>query len=228
MLKAIAIDDEPSALTIIKSHAAKVSFLNLEATFTNPFEGIEYINDHSPDIVFLDINMPDISGWQLLKNLTKKPLVIFTTAHSEYAVKSYEVEALDCLLKPFDYARFLLAVTKAKEKLNTTTKPTNPFFFVNTGNQKQRLSYATIYYLEGEGNYVNYYTPKGKIMVRSTIKKSLASLPKDRFIQVHRSYIVALSWIDKIEDNQVFINDIRIPIGATYKNDFLQRIDKLI
>ena len=91
MIKTIAIDDEPKALTIIKSHADKVSFLNLVATFTDPFQGIEYINDHGPDVVFLDINMPDISGLQLLKNLIKKPLIIFTTAHSEYAVKSYEV-----------------------------------------------------------------------------------------------------------------------------------------
>lgn len=227
MLKAIAIDDEPSALTIIKSHADKVSFLELIATFTNPFQGIEYINDHAPDVIFLDINMPDISGLQLLKNLTKKPLIIFTTAHSEYAVKSYEIEAVDYLLKPFDYARFLLAVTKVKEKLNQTVKPTNPFFFVNTGNQKQRIFYEDIHYLEGEGNYVNYYTTKGKVMVRSTIKKTVASLPQKQFIQLHRSYLVALSWIDKIEDNHVFIENKRIPIGATYKNNFLLRIEEL-
>lgn len=227
MLTAIAIDDEPSALTIIKSHAAKVSFLNLAATFTNPFQGIEYINDQAPDIVFLDINMPDISGLQLLKNLTKKPLIIFTTAHSEYAVKSYEVEAVDYLLKPFDYARFLLAVTKAKEKMTVTTKSNNSFFFANTGNQKQRLFYNNIYYIEGDGNYVNYYTQKGKVMVRSTIKNTLALLPTDTFIQIHRSYIVGLPWVDKIEDNQVFVGDKRIAIGATYRDSFLQIIKEL-
>ncbi len=227
MLKAIAIDDEPSALTIIRSHAAKVSFLNLAATFTNPFQGIEYINDQVPDIVFLDINMPDISGLQLLKNLTKKPLIIFTTAHSEYAVKSYEVEAVDYLLKPFDYARFLLAVTKAKEKLTVNTKSTNSFFFVNTGNQKQRLFYDDIYYIKGDGNYVNYHTEKGKVMVRSTIKKTLALLPTDNFIQIHRSYIVALPWIDKIEDNHVFIARNQLAIGATYQATFLKIINGL-
>jgi len=227
MIRAIAIDDEPRALNIIKSHATKVSFLNLAATFTDPFQGIEYINEHAPDVVFLDINMPDISGLQLLNNLTKNPLIIFTTAHSEYAVKSYEVEAVDYLLKPFDYARFLLAVTKAKEKLGTSNQSINPFFFVNTGNQKQRLFYDDIYYIEGEGNYVNYYTEKGKTMVRSTIKKTLVLLPKDRFIQLHRSYVVALPWIDKIEDNHVVIGAKRIPIGATYRIDFLQKIDSL-
>lgn len=227
MIRAIAIDDEPKALTIIQSHAAKVSFLTLEKSFTDPFQGIEYINDHVPDLVFLDINMPDISGLQLLKNLTKEPLIIFTTAHSEYAVKSYEVQALDYLLKPFDYARFLLAVTKAKEKLGTSSSANNTFFFVNTGNQKQRLFYDDIFYIEGEGNYVNYYTEKGKVMVRSTIKKTLALLPNTTFIQIHRSYIVALPWIDKIEDNQVVIGGKKIAIGATYREEFFKIINSI-
>jgi len=224
MIRAIAIDDEPKALTIIQSHAAKVSFLTLEQCFTDPFQGIEYINDHTPDLVFLDINMPDISGLQLLKNLTTKPLIIFTTAHSEYAVKSYEVAALDYLLKPFDYARFLLAATKAKDQLQSIKKQVADFFFVNTGHQKQRLFYKEIYFVEGEGNYVNYHTKNGKIMVRSTIKKTLDFLPTDTFIQIHRSFIVALPWIDKIEDNQVIINAQRIAIGATYRDGFLQII----
>jgi len=224
MIQAIAIDDEPKALTIIQSHAAKVSFLTLEKSFTDPFQGIEYINEHAPDLVFLDINMPDISGLQLLKNLTTKPLIIFTTAHSEYAVKSYEVAALDYLLKPFDYARFLLAATKAKDKLQQPKKQAADFFFVNTGNQKQRLFYKGIYFIEGEGNYVNYHTENGKVMVRSTIKKTLDFLPAETFIQIHRSYIIALPWIDKIEDNQVIINKQRIAIGATYRDGFLQII----
>ena len=140
MLQAIAIDDEPSALTIIKSHAAKVSFLHLAATFTNPFQGIEYINDRAPDIVFLDINMPDISGLQLLKNLTKKPLIIFTTAHSEYAVKSYEVEAVDYLLKPFRFDRFLKAVSHVAAS-NAESKRADhtirPFCFFMTINKHE-------------------------------------------------------------------------------------------
>lgn len=229
MIRAIAIDDEPRALSIIESHATKVSFLSLDATFTDPFQGIEYINDQAPDIVFLDINMPDISGLDLLKNLIKKPLIIFTTAHSEFAVQSYEVEALDYLLKPFDYARFLLSVTKAKEKLTTTTTITgnSDFFFVNTGNQRQRIFYKDIYYVEGEGNYVNYYTVHNKLLVRSTIKKTLALLPTSIFVQIHRSYIVALPWIEKIENNHLLINEERLAIGATYRDAFFEQIDEL-
>ena len=139
MIRAIAIDDEPKALSIIGNHADKVSFLRLENSFTNPFDGIEYINEHQPDLLFLDINMPDISGLQLLKNLTQKPLIIFTTAHSEYAVKSYEVEAIDYLLKPFDYARFLLAVTKVKEKLRLS-QSAKSFFFCKHRSSKTKVS----------------------------------------------------------------------------------------
>ncbi|MEM6316605.1 MAG: response regulator transcription factor [Bacteroidota bacterium] len=224
MIQAIAIDDEPRALNIIKSHAAKVSFLHLNATFTDPFQGIEYANDQAPDLVFLDINMPDISGLQLVKNLTQKPLIIFTTAHSEYAVESYEVEAVDYLLKPFDYARFLLAVTRAKQKLGKSATAKKDYFFVNTGNQKQRLTYDAIYCVEGDGNYVNYWMADGKVMVRSSIKKVLTSLPEADFVQIHRSYIVALAWIDKIEDNHVYVANKRIAIGATYRTHFFKRI----
>lgn len=227
MLQAIAIDDEPSALTIIKSHASRVSFLNLVATFTDPFQGIEYINDQSPDLVFLDINMPDISGLDLLKNLIKKPLIIFTTAHSEYAVKSYEVEAIDYLLKPFDYARFLLAATKVKDRLAANTTVLKAFFFVNTGSQRQRIFYNKIFYIEGDGNYVNYFTESGKILVRSTIKKTLDLLPADAFIQIHRSYIVALPHIDRIDANQLIVNSKRLSIGATYRSAFFEKIDRL-
>ena len=227
MIRAIAIDDEPTALSIIQSHATRVSFLSLEATFTDPFQGIEYINDQAPHVVFLDINMPDISGLDLLKNLTKKPLIIFTTAHSEYAVKSYEVEAVDYLLKPFDYARFLLAITKAKDRLATNATLPTDFFFVNTGSQRQRIFYKDIYYIEGEGNYVNYFTEKGKVLVRSTIKKTLELLPDSIFVQIHRSYIVALAKIDKIDGNQLIIKDKKLAIGATYRQGFFEQIDAL-
>jgi DNA-binding LytR/AlgR family response regulator len=226
-IRAIAIDDEPKALSIIESHAAKVSFLTLEACFTNPFKGIEFINEQRPDLIFLDINMPDISGLQLLKNLTQKSAIIFTTAHSEYAVASYEVEAIDYLLKPFDYARFLLAVTKVKERLQQQYLPMNDFFFVNTGSQKQRIFYKDIYYIEGEGNYVNYYTTNQKIMVRASLKNILPELPSTRFIQIHRSYIIALPWVEKIVDNQVIINHQKLAIGASFRTAFLKRINAL-
>ncbi|MEM7102379.1 MAG: LytTR family DNA-binding domain-containing protein [Bacteroidota bacterium] len=227
MIRCVAIDDEPKALEIINNHISRTDFLTLEGTFTNPFKAASFINDQEIELVFLDINMPDINGMKLIKNFNKSPLIIFTTAHSEYAIQSYEVEAVDYLLKPFDFARFLLAVTKAKEKLISDSISRQNFFFVNTGNRQQRLFYNDIYYIEGEGNYVNYVTKSEQLLVRSSIKDTLKILPASKFVQIHRSFIVALQWIEKIEDNHVFVNEKRISISNTFRSAFLNLIKEL-
>ncbi len=225
MIRCVAIDDEPRALEVVKNHISRVPFLELEGTFLDPFEGINFINEQEIDLVFLDIDMPDINGFKLIKHLTKKPLIIFTTAHEEYALDSYEVEALDYLLKPFDFSRFLIAANKAKERMTPKPSKQKEFFFVNTGHQKQRIFYKDILYIEGEGNYVNYVTPSGKFLVRATIKETLKLLPARQFFQVHRSFIVALAQIDKIEDNHVVIGAKKISIGGTYRDPFFEAID---
>ncbi len=227
MITCIAIDDEPRALEVIKKHAERIDFLQLEVTFTDPFRAITYLNNHKIDLVFLDINMPDIGGFRLLKHLNTPPLVIFTTAHSEYAIESYEVEAVDYLLKPFDFARFSLSVSRAKDRLFKVPSATKAFFFINTGTQKQRIVFKELYYVGGEGNYVKYVTKSGNYLVRASIKETLQVLPTADFVQIHRSYIVALSWIEKIEDNHVFIAKTKISIGATYRDTFLKIIDSL-
>lgn len=226
MMNCIAIDDEPRALDIIKSHVSRVDFLELKEVFVDPFKAVSYVRENAIDLIFLDINMPDIDGFDLLKHFGKKPLIIFTTAHSEYALQSYEVEAVDYLLKPFDFSRFLMAVTKAQDKF-AQSSPSSDFFFVNVGHQKKKIKYDEIYYVEGEGNYVNYCTSNGKILVRSTIKDTLSILPATAFVQIHRSYIVALAWIEKIEDNHVHISDTEISISASYKEDFMKMIESL-
>lgn len=227
MIKCIAIDDEPMALDIIKNHVSRVPFLTLEGAFVDPFKAVTFLNENPVDLVFLDINMPDIDGLELLKHFAKKPFIIFTTAHSEYALQSYEVEAVDYLLKPFDFGRFLLSVNKVKERFSSETAAASDFFFVNTGNQRRRIFYHEIAYVEGEGNYVKYCTANDKILVRSSIKETLGILPSSMFVQIHRSYIVSLQWIDKIEDNHVYIAGNRISIGATYRENFLKTIDGL-
>ncbi len=227
MIRCIAIDDEPRALTVIEKHAQRIDFLQLEATFVDPFQAITYLNDQAIDLVFLDINMPDISGFRLLKHLQSPPLVIFTTAHSEYALESYEVEAVDYLLKPFDFARFSLAVNRVRERLSKSQQTAKDFFFVNTGTQKQRIVFNELYYVSGEGNYVNYVTTSGNYLVRSSVKETLKLLPPTDFVQIHRSSIVALARIDKIEDNHVFIGQARLSIGATYREAFFRIIDAL-
>lgn len=227
MIRCVAIDDEPSALEVIKSHVSRIPFLELKETFLNPIEASNYLRKNDIDLLFLDINMPDISGLQFARNLNTSPLIIFTTAHSEYAIESYEVDALDYLLKPFDFPRFFAAVTKAEERLKSNPEKTSDFFFVNTGNQKKRFFYDEIKYIEGEGNYVCYYLKNEKTLVRSSIRETIKILPDSAFIQIHRSFIVSLKWIEKIEDNHVHVADKSIPISATYKESFTKRIDEL-
>lgn len=216
MIRCIAIDDEPKALGIIVNHVSKLDHVDLLATFSDPFQAISFLNNHTVDLLFLDINMPNVNGFDLLKTLTKKPMVIFTTAYSEYAMESYEVNAIDYLLKPFDFPRFVLAVTKAQDLMKSQAGSNSNFIFVNTGNQRQRIDFDDIFYLKAEGNYVSYMTSKGKLLVRSSIKEALALLPEESFIQIHRSYVVAFHQVEKIEDNHVFVADQSIPISSSY------------
>lgn len=228
MITCIAIDDEPRALNVIKNHVSKVDFLELKESFVDPFKAISYLNEQPVDLIFLDINMPDISGFEFLKHLSAKPAFIFTTAHSEYAIQSYEVEAIDYLLKPFDFSRFLLAATKAKNKLseNDNSTVSKEFLFLNTGLSKQKVLVDEIFYVESDGNYMNYITKNGKLMIRASIKETLNTLPSSRFVQIHRSFIVSLRWIEKIQDNHVYISGKEIPIGNTYKSKLLKLIDQ--
>jgi two-component system LytT family response regulator len=225
MINAIAIDDEPKALDIVSTLASRIPFLNLVKSFTNPMEALQYVNDNAIDLIFVDIKMPDISGLDLVQALKKKEcLVIFTTAHSEYALKSYDVQALDYLLKPFDFSRFLKAVTRAQEVLSMRDDLHQDFFFVNTGYQQRKISINDISHLKGDGNYVTYHVNNEKIVVRSTIKEALKLLPPRLFIQIHRSFIISLRKLDKIQDNHAFIGNHKISIGANYKNDFMKSI----
>lgn len=222
MIKAIAIDDESKALTVIENHASRVSFLELQEVFTNPFMALDFIQKNNIDLIFLDINMPDISGLEFSRTILKKEiLIIFTTAHSEYALESYEVEALDYLLKPFEFARFHAAVSKANDRLSSIDKSINDFFFVNTGNDRTKIFYNDISYIEGSGNYVTYYLDDKKVMVRATIRKTLSFLPSTNFFQIQRSYIVAISKIDRIKDNHVHIAKAKISIGPNYREPLL-------
>ena len=225
MISAIAIDDEPKALEVVRAHASRISFLHLEKLFTNPFEAVEYLRNNPVELIFLDVRMPDISGLELLKSLSKgKFLVIFTTAYADFAVQSYEVEALDYLLKPFDFSRFFKAVVKAQDKIKTPED--HKFFFVNTGNQQQKINLAEIIHIEGNGNYVTYYVQKEKVTVRSTIRETLSILPSQTFIQIHKSHIVSLNKVIKIQDNHVFVEGHRIPIGAHYRDNLLKIIGR--
>ncbi|MEQ8241754.1 MAG: response regulator transcription factor [Cyclobacteriaceae bacterium] len=225
MINAIAIDDEPQALKVIEHHASKIAFIDLKKVFTDPFMALDYLQKQPIDLIFLDINMPDISGLEFLKLVPhKEVLIIFTTAHSEYAIESYDVEALDYLLKPFEFTRFHTAVSKANKRLIDANKSSHDFFFANTGTDWTKIFYKDISHIEGSGNYVIYYLTEQKVMVRATIKDTLSNLPAGNFFQIQRSFIIALDKIEKIKDNQVYLPKTRISIGPSYRKEFLSKV----
>ncbi len=224
MLQAIAIDDEPIALEIIKTLAAQVSFVELEACFTDAVEAITYIHSRKIDVIFLDIKMPGISGLELIKTLPKAPLVIFTTAYSEHAVQSFELNAIDYLLKPFSFARFLQACNKAHEQVTLknsyqNTAPVLHSLFIKSGYEQVKIDLEDLLYVESTGNYLKFITTEQTIVSRLTMSEAETLLPQSAFIRIHRSFIVAKKKITKIDKRSVWVNEKELPIGAFYSEE---------
>lgn len=224
-MKVIVIDDEPIALDIVRSLAANVSFLEIKAEFTNSFDAMQYLQKEIIDLIFLDIRMPVISGIDFLSTLNKRPLVVFTTAYSEHAVTSFELDAVDYLLKPFSLVRFTKACNKAYELFNLRSSATpNDFLFVKTGYEQVKTHFEDILFIEATGNYVSFILKGKKILSRMTMREVEEVVPSGRFMRVHRSFIVSIDKIDKIERHQVVINGNFIPVSDSY----VQKINKLV
>jgi DNA-binding LytR/AlgR family response regulator len=223
MLKAIAIDDEPVALEVIKNLSAKINFIEVAACFTNPFDAINYLQKEKTDLIFLDIKMPDISGIEFLRSINNPPMVIFTTAYSEHAVQSFELDAIDYLLKPFSQSRFLKACNKAYEqfglrKINSNSS--SGYVFIKSGYEQIRVDINKILYAESNGNYMQFVLDDNtKILSRLTMTETEGMLPASSFVRIHRSYIVAKKYISKIDRNFVWINGEEIPVGASYADE---------
>jgi DNA-binding LytR/AlgR family response regulator len=226
-MKAIAIDDEPIALGIIRSHASKVPFLELKAEFTDAFQALDYLQKESVDLIFLDIKMPDISGIEFFSSLAKKPMVIFTTAYSEHAVTSFELDAVDYLLKPFSLARFVKGCNKAFELYNyrNAAEPTD-HLFIKTGYEQVKVMVDDILYAEATGNYVTFVLRDKNILSRSTFNEAISLLPVDKFVRVHRSYLVAINKIDKVERQQVTVQKSYIPVSELYSQNLTAALKK--
>jgi len=216
-LKAIAIDDEPKALEVVKMHASKVPFLALEASFTNAFDAIPYLKKKNIDLIFLDIKMPDISGIEFIKCFSTPPMVIFTTAYSEYAVQGFELDAIDYLLKPFSLARFTKSCNKALDTLSLRNGNSEKFIFVKTGYEDEKVFIEDILYLEADGNYVSFVLKNKKLLSRQSLTDISAILPENNFVRIHRSFIISLNKIDKIGRQEITIAGTAIPIGASYE-----------
>ena len=218
---AIAIDDEPIALDVVKSLASKVPFINLQAVFTNAFEAIAYLQQNQVDLIFLDIKMPDISGIDFLNSLRHPPLVIFTTAYAEHAVKGFELNALDYLLKPFSLSRFLKACNKAEElyslRKQSTISPEPLHIFIKDGYEQIKVAIDDITYIEAAGNYTQInLQDNSSLSTRMPIGEMLNLLPAKKFIRTHRAFIVAKNRITRFDRVQIWIGTQLIPIGPTY------------
>ena len=224
MISAIAIDDESYALEVIKAHASRVPFLELKATFTDAVQGLEYLKCESIQLVFLDINMPDISGIDLAGLLSKETLVIFTTAYSDYAVKGFELDALDYLLKPFNLSRFLKACQKAQEWIDLQPKEESAYLFVKTGEGQVRIDFSALVSCEAQGNYVTFQLSNQKIQSRLTLSETEKLLPS-YFIRTHRSFLANKNLVTKVERHQLHLGNFRVPISSSYLDAVMEKIN---
>lgn len=227
-LNCIAVDDEPLALEVIKRFGEKIPALNLMETFQNPIEAVEFIKENPVDLVFLDIQMPDLTGLEFINSFAEKPMVIFTTAFADYAIESYEVDAIDYLLKPVLFDRFYKAVNKALMKIEesgTEIRAEEDFMFIKSDTRIFKINYNDILYIEGMRDYIAVHTPKQRILTLMSMTRMLDKLPKRRFMRVHKSYIIGIGHIHMIQNNRVLINQKEIPISNSYKEQFLKFIE---
>ncbi|WP_282042641.1 LytR/AlgR family response regulator transcription factor [Winogradskyella flava] len=223
MINYLIIDDEPIAHEIIEEYAENLEILSLQKNCYNVFEAIEYLNSNSVDLIFLDINMPKISGFEFLKSLKNPPKVIVTTAYNTYAVESYELDVVDYLLKPFSLNRFLKAINKLRSYIEKYNEGTNSVeqktIFLKDGKSHHQIKIIDILYIEALGNYTKVYTPDKVIITLEKLSSYLEILPDIHFIQVHKSFIVSTAKIKQIANGKIIIEDHLIPIGQTYRKN---------
>ena len=222
-MKVILVDDEPKAIELIASYLKHFASFELVATFRNGLKALEFLNSHTVDVVFLDINMPHLSGLSLSKMIDPKTSIVFTTAYSEHALESYDVNTTDYLLKPISLERFSKTITKLidsqEQQDNSTNKPSDSShtLFVKSGLETHQLQIAEINYLQKDGNYMYYFVGDKKIMARQSIGEALETLPEN-FIQIQKSYIVNFAKIDSVSASHVIIGETQIPMGSQYKS----------
>jgi two-component system, LytTR family, response regulator len=232
-LKCLVVEDEPLARNLIVEYVKKVSYLELVDACSNPLSALEVLRSRQIDLMFLDIQMPEITGITLLKTLQRKPMVILTTAYSEYALESYELDVVDYLLKPITFERFLKAVDRASQRVSATTaapvtaEPIPPdYVFVKDGTKMVKVKWDEILYIEGLKDYVTIHTKTQKVITLQRLKNLEVQLPADKFFRIHHSYIIALRAIDSVHKSDVQIGNALIPISDSYKKAFRELIEK--
>ncbi|MEM7367143.1 MAG: LytTR family DNA-binding domain-containing protein [Bacteroidota bacterium] len=223
ILQAIAIDDEPAALKVIESHAAKIPFLHLARTFVHPTEGLAYLQSNRVDVVFLDVQMPDLMGTELAELLQNMDVhLVFVTAYSDYAVQGFQLRALDYLLKPVSLTRFLEACNRAFQAQQKRLKQ-SPSLFIKDGYDWVKVDLGKVLYIRSDTNLLFFHEEGRRVSTRMTIGKALELLPSGEFIRVHKSYIVAIHAIKKMERHQLTVGNEQVPLASSYKEN-LQRL----
>jgi two-component system LytT family response regulator len=234
MLNCIAVDDEPLALSLLVDYIGKVPYLRLEATCGDGFEAVKVLREKEIDLMFVDIQMPGLTGLQLIQSLARRPMVIIITAYKKFAPEGFDLDVVDYLIKPVGLDRFMKACNKAQELHDlrtsvttgpgTTTPKTAEFFFVNVDYSLVKVLFADVIWIEGSGDYVKIHlksSPK-PLLVRTSAKTLESELPADRFLRIHKSYIVAVASITAIRKNNLFIGELELPVGETYRDALRQ------
>lgn len=235
--RCLIVDDEELARSLLANFIGRLPHLEVAAQCKDPMEAMAALQQHKVDIVFLDIQMPGLTGVEFLRNLKLSQPVIFTTAYPEYALEGYALDVVDYLLKPFSFERFLQAVNKAIARLgnNQQNHPDNPthqpsvekeFILVKADYKLHRIRLDDILYIEGRREYVAYHTPSGRLLALQSLKSLEEELPADRFIRIHKSYIVPIDKIEALEGNMVHIGKVKLPVGASYKEALMERVFK--
>jgi DNA-binding LytR/AlgR family response regulator len=232
-LTCIIVDDEPLARDILEKYIADCPMLDLRASCNSAFEAIDELKSGSVQLVFLDINMPKLSGISMIRTLDQPPEIIFTTAYPEYAVVGFELDAVDYLVKPFSFERFMKSVNKAIRRFEMRIKQTgensveeSSFLTIKSDGKIYRLQLAEIMLLEALGDYVKIHTQTGMITTHDTLKNLEKSLPADGFLRVHRSYVIALGKIRFLEGNRIRIGELDIPVGQSYRDPLLRYLQQ--
>ncbi len=226
VLKCIVVDDEPPAIRLVESYIRQMPQLELVLSTTKPLEALSYVEANGCDLIFLDIQMPQLTGIQLSKILKAEVKVIFTTAYPEFAVESYQLNAVDYLLKPFEFERFYEAVAKVQSSSSNQPDQSHDYVFVKTDNKNsfQKVKIADVRYIESLKNYVAIHLEDRKVITYSTLKAIIESLPEGLFVQIHKSFVVALAHIDKTSTHSVFMGKADLPIGQSYKEAFFAKV----
>lgn len=239
-IRCLIVEDEPMARKLLEQYVTKAPDLELMAALSNPLAALEFLKDNQPDLLFLDVQMPELTGIGLLKVMQRKPLVVLTTAYSEYAIEGYELDVADYLLKPITFERFLQSVEKIKARLNGVAAPAplpSPapaaapkedkpdYLFVKDGTKSVRVNFADIQYIEGMKDYVRIHLPDRKVTTLQSLKHLVNVLPTGDFIRVHHSYIVGVNWIEEVQRDDVSVAGKLVPVSDTYRGGLKEFVE---